>query len=220
MDPETAQIVLVALTVVGVVVWLAGLQFLSGSYRAVKALQPAEAPLAEPLVTDVPAPPSGSRLAGSAEVDGQASGLAGKAASILATGNQFGSIKIIEKTNERIIFERLGSGRWFQRGELHFTAVGQGRSRVDWAAELSNVSWLLWLGGLFQVLGLIALVVGSWAIYTYVVPSPDPAVRSQAVQMVQAVHFLWPPFLLGSLYRRGPKEVTAQFEALTHNLPF
>jgi len=73
---------------------------------------------------------------------------------------------------------------------------------------------------LFQVLGLIAIVVGYWAIATYVIPSPDPGVRWQAVQMVQAVHFLWPPFLFGARYRRSVREVTAQFQALANNLPF
>jgi hypothetical protein len=78
----------------------------------------------------------------------------------------------------------------------------------------------LWLGGLFQAAGLLALVVGCWAVYTYVASSPDPAVRWQTFQMAQAVHFLWPPFLCGGLYRRGARAVAAQFEALAHNLPY
>lgn len=57
-------------------------------------------------------------------------------------------------------------------------------------------------------------------IYTYVASSPNPATRWQTLQMLQAVHFLWPPFLFGALYRRGVKEVVAQLEALVHNLPF
>jgi hypothetical protein len=69
-------------------------------------------------------------------------------------------------------------------------------------------------------LGLIALAVGGWAVFTYVASSPEPAVRWQTVQMVHVVHFLWPPFLFGALYRRGMQGVAAQFEALAHNLPY
>src|SRR5262249_33300367 len=41
----------------------------------------------------------------------------------------------------------------------------------------------------------------------------------QTFQMAQAVHFLWPPFLFGALYRQG-RRAAAQFEALAHNLPY
>ncbi len=80
--------------------------------------------------------------------------------------------------------------------------------------------WLLWLGALFQAAGLIALVVGCWAVYTYIVCSRDPNVRWQTMQMIQVCHLLWPPFLLGALYRRGRREVVSRFEALAHNLPY
>jgi hypothetical protein len=60
----------------------------------------------------------------------------------------------------------------------------------------------------------------SWAVFTYLVSAPEPAVRWQTLQMLQVVHFLWPPFLFGALYRRGMKEVTAQFEAVAYNLPY
>jgi len=79
---------------------------------------------------------------------------------------------------------------------------------------------LLWWGASFQLLGLIALAVGFWLIRTYVVPDPDPAVRGQTVQMAQAVHFLWPPFLFGALYRRGYKALRTALDTLVHNLPY
>jgi hypothetical protein len=221
VDPEVAQVVFYAITAIGIVVWLAGLQFLSGARRAVKAAQ-----VDEWVLTDLPSAAARNRLTGSAEVDGQPSALADKAASLLAQGAPvaFGPVKIVEKTDDTVTFERLGSAdlavaRWFRRGELRFAAAGQGRTRIDWVAELADRSVFLWLGGLFQVLGLLALVVGGWAIYTYVLPSPDPAVRWQSVQIVQAVHFLWPPFLFGTRYRRGVTDVAAQFEALANNLP-
>jgi hypothetical protein len=222
VDPEAAQILLLAITAVAVIVWLIGLRFLVASARAGKP-----GPGDENAETDFSPSAATNQLTGSAEVEGQPGVLAARAASVLAKGNPFGPIKIVEKTASRIVFERLvpsvvnqPASRWFRRGELRITPLGQGRSRVEWAVELTNMGWLLKLGALFQVLGLVAIAVGCWAIYTYVVSSPDPAVRWQTLQMLQVSHFLWPSFLVGGLYRRGRREVAARFEALAHNLPY
>jgi hypothetical protein len=98
--------------------------------------------------------------------------------------------------------------------------TGSGRTRIDWVAEVTTLRWLLKVGVVFQLIGLIALVVGSWALFTYVASSPHPGLRWQAFQMLQIAHLLWPPFLFGSLYRWGRSAVRAQFDALVHNLPF
>jgi hypothetical protein len=70
------------------------------------------------------------------------------------------------------------------------------------------------------VAGLVALVGGGWAAYTFLASSPNPAARGQTLQMLQAVHFLWPPFLFGALYRWGNSAVAGQFDAFAHNLPY
>jgi hypothetical protein len=224
MDPEVARVVLAVITAAGAVVWLAGLQFLLASSRARRSgtrHDPAEVALAG-------GPPEGW-LAGSAEVEGQASALASRAAAVLAQSSPsaFGPVMILEKADDHVRFEQAGvgvgnrpAGQWFRRGELRFTPLGPGRTRVEWAVEPADLRWLLWLGGLFQAAGLAALVIGAWAVYTFLASSPDPAARWQTFQMLQAVHFLWPPFLFGALYRRGTTAVAAQFEALAHNLPY
>jgi hypothetical protein len=223
MDPETAGVVLAAITTVGALVWLAGLRFLITSARA----QPREAPDSGEVVRDGEQPEGW--LCGSAEVAGDAGELAARAAALLAKSNllTFGPVKILEKTDENVRFERVGEGvanqppgQWFRRGELRFTLVRAGRTRVTWAIEPANVRWLLWLAWGFQVGGLLVLVGGCWGLATYVASSPDPAIRWQTVQMAQAVHFLWPPFLFGGLYRVGAHRVAAQFDALAHNLPY
>jgi hypothetical protein len=223
MSPEAAQIALWVILAVGAVVWLAGLQFLLASRRRRAAPQEA---LGEGALAG-----EGREgwLSGSAEVDGEAIALASRAASALAKGSPytFGPVKILEKTDDLIRFERVGGdvghqpgGQLFRRGELRFTPLRPGRTRIEWAVEPARLRFLLWLGGLFLALGLLALVGGGWAIATYVVSDPDPAVRGQTFQMLQAVHFLWPPFLCGGLYRRLSRVAPAQLEALVHNLPF
>lgn len=220
MSTETAQLVLGIIGGVGFIVWLAGLQFLFSSAR-VGQRENASRDFQEPIPENW--------LAGSAEVEGQPAVLAKRAAALLVkqTPGPFGPIKIVEGSDDRLVFERVGprvgglqQGEWLRRGEMRFTAIGRDRTRIDYAIERAPLRWLLWLGGLFQALGLAALGVGAWLIGTLVVPSPDPAVRTQAIQMIQVVHFLWPPFLMGFLYRRGIRSVRATFDALAHNLPY
>jgi hypothetical protein len=213
---EIAKLVVVGITLIGAIVWLFSLKFLAKSAR-----------LMQPVPDKGPAePPSRNLLAGSAEVEGAAKTLANKAATMLAKGT-LGPLKIVEKTDGFLIFERLDAnianqpaGNWFQRGELRFTALGNNRSRVEWIVEPSNFQWLLSVGGRVQVVGLLALVAGCWAMVTYVASSPEPAVRWQSVQMLQVIHVLWPPFLFGGLYRKGVRGITAQFDALANNLPY
>lgn len=222
MDPDVAQILLFAILVVDGIVWLIGLRFLVTSQQAGRSASSAETSEYDPSAVS-----SESGLTGSAEVEGQPSPLAAKAAATLAKGAIFGPVKIVEKSDNLIIFERLSpgianqpAGRWFRQADLRFTPAGYVRTRVEWVVQLASMGWLLWLGGLFLILALIVLVVGGWAIHSFVVSSPDPTVRWQTFQMMQVVHFLWPPFLFGALYRRGVKEVAAQFEALAQNLPY
>jgi hypothetical protein len=168
-------------------------------------------------------------LTGSAEVTGEAKTLVARAAMVLVQDSlhTLCPIQILEKTDDRLRFEQVRNGvgsqqaGWgFRQGELRFTPLGPGATHVAWAIELTNLRWLLWLGGLFQAAGLVALVAGCWVVYTYVASSPNPTVRWQTFQMLQVVHFLWPPFLFGTLYRRGERAVAARFEALVHNLPY
>src|ERR1700722_9931557 len=103
VNVEAAQVVLLVLAAIAVVVWLVGLQFLTRRYRTVKTATDESRDAAPPETS------SGIRLTGSAEVDGQPSLLAAKAAAVLANGNLLvlGPIRIVEKTDARGRFERL-----------------------------------------------------------------------------------------------------------------
>jgi len=216
MPPETAQQVVFGITAVGFVVWLISVNFL---VKAARLLQAGNQDRFDE-------PPAQKLLTGSAEVDGDPKNLAAKAAAVLAKGT-LGPVKIVDKTAERIVFERVDAGianqpagRWFRRGELRFTALRQDRTQVEWAVEPAALQWMLVAGGIVQIVGLVGLLAGCWAMSTYVATSPEPAVRWQSLQMLQVVHVLWPPFLFGGLYRRGMRGVRAEFEALVNNLPY
>src|SRR5262249_57083096 len=108
----------------------------------------------------------------------------------------------------------------FRRGEIRFQDRPGNRTRIDYNVAIPDHKGLLWGGFLVQALGLIALVVGFWLLEGQVVHSPNPATRIQVVQGVQVCHFLWPPFLFASLYRRPRRALRSAFDAFVHNLPY
>jgi hypothetical protein len=54
----------------------------------------------------------------------------------------------------------------------------------------------------------------------FVVNDLDPALRWQAVQMVQCIHFIWPPFLFVAIYRRQRTHLQTMLDAMVNNLPY
>src|SRR5262245_16452255 len=215
VSAETAQTVLVAIAAVGAVVWLVGLWFLAGSYKAGTTVPD---PMTDPFA-DIERQ-GANWLLGNVELNGQPAALKESAASRLTKASS-GCLRIVEQSGNRVAFERVGPllGGLPERGELRFSSPASNRTRIDYAVEIQGRRWLLRVGALFQVLGLVALVGGYWALQEFCVPSPNPDIRTQAVQMVQAIHFLWPPFLFGGLYRRTRKATRDAFETLLYSLP-
>lgn len=223
MQPEVARTILIAIAAVGGVTWLIALRFLTSSFRVKGSPGP------EPMDRlDPTTPRMGEVLEGRALVEGRPSELSAKATTILAkerTG-PLGSVKIMERSGDRVVFEGSRNLAWSQavcrvgRGELRFASSRDAQTEIRYQVELAGGRWLLPLGILFQALGAVALVVGFWALNTFAVTHPDAGVRGQVFQMLQAVHFLWPPFLCGGLYRFGRSSVRAQLDTLIHNLPY
>ena len=219
MNAATAEIVLYGITAIGAVVWCFGLRFLLNSRRLRQAKSADRFSMAKPAADNV--------IQGSAEVEGEPGELAVKAAASLAKGIdiQIGPLKILERSDERVAFEGPGPGgqlpgQIIRQGEIRFRRASQGKTDIDYQVEISRGQWLFVGGVICQILGLVALVVGFLLIHLLVVQSQDPQVRWQTVQMVQVVHFLWPPFLFGGLYRMHHRVVSRAFDTLVHNLPY
>lgn len=220
MDIETAQFVLIAIAGVGAVVWLISLQFLLSTFRRDRERCRQSTDVLE--LSETPQ----HLIVVSVEVDGEPAELAVKAAAILAKGaSHLAPVKILERTDQRIVFENVTSNvnqpsHFLRQGQLRLTPAGAGRTRIDSAIQLKTGNFLFWLSIAFQATGLVALVVGFTLLWLLAAPNPNPDVRVQVVQMVQAVHFLWPPFLFGALYRRGRNAVINGFDLLINNLPY
>ncbi|MHC4399608.1 MAG: hypothetical protein ACYTG0_08005 [Planctomycetota bacterium] len=220
MDVQTAELVLYAIVVVEAGVWLCGLRFLLNS-------RPARDDRLDDRF-DMERRDKGDFIVGSVEVDGDPADLAAKAAVALAKGdvNNLGPLKILERTDDGIVFEGgtpdltgRTLGRWVRRGEIRFVGRQRGGTEISYRIGVVRGGGLLWTGAAMQLAGLIAIVVGFYLIRTHVVPHPNAAVRAQTFQMVQAGHFLWPPFLAGGLCRMRSRALRGAFDTLIHNLP-
>jgi hypothetical protein len=150
-----------------------------------------------------------------------------KAARLLAEGKLGVPLKIVHCDEREVAFEPVMVLRWFKlrRGILRFEPAGSGRTRIGYSIiGRRSAQGLLWLAWLFQGLGLLAIAIGFYVISTHVVHHPDPSVRTQSVQMVQVIHFLWPPFLFAGVSRKFNRLLRTLsdrlLDALAHNLPY
>ncbi len=222
MDQETAKTIVIGITAVGAVAWLAGVTVM---FRATREQRAGASEAAEQLDAEGDRP--AGTIVGGTEIDGQPEALAAKLAEQLARNGlgPFGPIKIVACDRSEVAFEAAGpnlgaagyGGSGFRRGRALFTASGK-RTRIDYVVETSSRGILLALGWVALGLGLLALVAAPWLEFTYVLPNAN--LRTQAIQTVQMVHFLWPPFLFAFLSRQPARVLRAQMESLVHNLPY
>jgi hypothetical protein len=227
MDLETARLILYGITLVAGLAWLAGLQALASARRGARAASDlaAEQLLSEEEVGE-------GAVCGVAEVAGRPDELSAKLVPVLIrdASRFLGPVKVVDRTDDHVAFEWAGqidgqgmavpATEAYRRGFVRFSPLGNGRTRIEYLIDAPSGRWLLAMGGIFQLLGLVAIVAGFWAIETFILPSPNPGIRSQVFQMCQVVHLLWPPFLFASLYRRRGRIIRVGFDALVGNLPY
>jgi hypothetical protein len=224
MDLEISRVLVIAIVTIGAVVWLAGLATL---FRATRECQMRAREAAQRF--EIEGESAAGTIVGEAQVVGRPEELSAKLAGVLARDGMspLGPIKIIACDAHEVAFEsaiptegRSGYAQGgFRKGRIRLTPWGS-RTRVEYAIETSSGRLLLGLGWLFVVLGLIALAAGGYLMFTYVLASQNPAVRAQSIQMIQAIHFLWPPFLFAYLSRQPARFIRARIEALVNNLPY
>jgi hypothetical protein len=224
MDEQVAGLVVIAFTAVGAVVWLAAVATL---LRAGRERRPVAPDYYERF--EIEGTPKGHTIVGSAEVAGAPDELSAKLASALARGGlgRLGPVKILAQERGEVLFESAGGGSpgtsspatLVRRGRVRFEGFGA-RSRVEYAVESNSPRVLLVFGWAFVGLGLLTLIAVPTIQFLFVVPNPNSAIRSQALQTIQMCHVLWPPFLLAFLARQPGRLIRAEMDALVHNLPY
>ena len=109
------------------------------------------------------------------------------------------------------------TGATAHRGVVTTTPSGNG-TRARW--EITGQVGLLGAAKTVVVVGAIVVAGLYCALRAFVVTSDHEAVRWQALQMVQAVHVLWPPFLLAGLARKMRREVVTEVQRVLANAPY
>lgn len=226
MDTQTATLTLAAIVAGAFFIWLMGVQ-----YRRIATMNNPTPD--DPTLEEFHLPEGTSKgdwLLGQLEVQGDPERLVENTSALLVRqgASSFGPIKILEKSKNQLQFEIVGPAvmsqhhhtKWFQHAVLRFTSRGGNSTRIDYAVELAPLRFLIGIATVIQILGLAILLAGAWFIYTFVVSSPQEAIRWQTLQMLQIIHLLWPPFLFIILYRRGREEIKARLEAFLTNLPY
>jgi DNA-binding transcriptional ArsR family regulator len=174
--------------------------------------------------------PSGVNT-GSVDLPGSPEEVSRRIAKTLVAGSQRVSARILE-ADSRLVRAQLRPVLPSRGGR---SSIGTNAGAVlvchiDRRIEGCRVEYTLDTGELGQsyrtitaallALGAAAIVVAAVLFPTVVIPSDDPAIRGQTVQVVQLVHFLWPPFLLTYQARRA-RSMTAEYALdLMANLPY
>jgi hypothetical protein len=227
IETGTAQLILIGITTCGAVVW-----FCAATYflRAVRSAQPRPPETADRFEAEER--PKDNTAWGALDVSGNAAELAEKLGAILSRGGLCGHLVRIEsRTDRELVFDVLGpmgmqagasagggaSYRGAKRCWVRFQPVSSHETRVEYVLQIPPAIGLVIGGGVFVVVGLIVLVAGF--VLSEIFAIPDARFRGQVVQMVQTVHFLWPPFLFGSLIKRMRSLLPVNLETMIQNLP-
>jgi hypothetical protein len=194
MDGPAAAFWLDAITTGAAAVWIAGAWFVASTKRR----------CSEPI-------------RGERRVDAPAADVMRSLTQQLVTGGGgvLRQVSIDSATDREV---RWHAGRPLaHEGRITITP-GAGSTRVEW--ELTRGTGQLLAGMIVVGLGALVVVGLHLALRTYVLPSPHEAVRAQVIQMVQAVHVLWPPFLIAGLARLLHRHLGQEVERMVGNAPF
>lgn len=224
MEVEQAQSALNIITVGVGILWIIGTWYVARAARVGKvSCLPEPQPV---LVHDVTVPRA---VVGTDDIEGPPAENQAQAVRALATGvgHHLGNVRIAEEAPGYVRFEGArgvkgsrGSGLSLGQGELWFSLQTGHTTHVDYAVEVTAGGPLISLARIVNVLGLIAIVIGYLAISKWIIPSPFAETRAQVFQMLQTIHFLWPPFLLAGLYQYQHAAVAGAVETFVHNLPY
>ena len=234
MSTETATLILNLIAAVALVGWVAGLTFVIATGRMIASVShppDGEArfePEVDPTVAgDFGAGPTSSApargrttLYGEGLIEGQAARLARRFASRLASSGLAPGFpaRVVEAADDRVGFEAPSTvGQ--PRGVVEFADAGGGRVGTRYRVDVGGTTSLLVGAGVILAAGLLAIVSGYWLVSTYVISLGNPAARVQTIQMLQVVHLIWPPFLLGGIARRRVGVVREALDTTLANLP-
>ena len=107
----------------------------------------------------------------------------------------------------------------FDSVDFEFAPKGASMAEVRYRVVTARLARVMrTVGYVFVFLGGAALVAVAHVMLNYVVENPNPAVRYQVFQTLQAGHFLWPPFLMSYVYGRSRRGLCQFLENVIEGL--
>jgi hypothetical protein len=229
MTVETADLVLYIITGIACIIWMIAFRVLWGMDHPRSQRQLAQREEADQY--DVRQDSSSRRDAdsqlvsialGKTQVAGNFEELSLRLARQVAL--RLPAAKIVSQTANELVLGPTAAGRWlgFERIDVRFLPLGENLTEVEhnvWQRPPRAPRWAWFLSGL----GLVVIVVAYLFIKAFVVSHPNAAIRWQTVQMVQVIHFLWPPMLAripAKASKTAGKAVAGVLEGMITNLPY
>lgn len=215
MSPETAQFVLVALALCGVLAWL----FALWGFERLRRPGPGESEQRDGT--------GGTRL-----VAVRTRLLVGEPADIgegllraLATGGGWGGAPVVVKRESPLILTaaviappRLAAVPAFTACRIELRPAPGGGTEATFGADYTAcrrrallIAGSVLAAGLAVMVGLVAFL------WLKVLPSDKAALRGQVVQAIQMIHVLWPPWLVYALYQRARRATDIYLDAAAAN---
>jgi hypothetical protein len=217
MTFNTAQLILAVIATAAVTTWLAGCHYLANSQAKAAKRDRTEREWTDRESRLSVGP---TTIIGGGEIAGERDALLTKLAAKIARDGIWpgGPIEIVESRDGLLEFVSPGEPA-NPRGQIRLASAGTGRTRYEYEVEFRGLGRFLKMGWIIQGAGLVMLTVIYGALHIWVTPAANPAVRAQSFQLVQVVHLLWPPFMLGHRYRSQYSQVRRQMDTLLRNLP-
>jgi hypothetical protein len=200
----------IGIMAVGAVIWLIGFLMSRRAFAAAVG----GGGVKEPIEIELGPEEAGKEIA--RRLTGQSSGLSVRV--LACTANEL---------NARVnLYPGVAAGALAQdpdRGAMlkcRLTSTMKG-TRVSWSIDTRPLTGMLETATYIVLgLGVLALAAAAFIFPLWVMPHPEPAVRWQVVQTVQALHLQWPPIMLAFLARRRRVLVEARVGDLFANMTF
>ncbi len=225
MTVETAELVLNIITGIAVIVWMIVFRVLWGmNHRRPAPVNDRDADQYD--VQQTPSADAASQLVCISSDKMQIAGNFEELSLRLArqVAQRLPAAKISSQTSNELVLAPISTSRWlgFERIDIAFTPLGENLTEVEhhvWQKPTRAPAWASWLSGL----GLVVIVVSYLVLKKFVANYPNPAVRWQTIQMVQVIHFLWPPLMAiipVKAQKTTGKAVAGVVDGMITNLPY
>ncbi len=210
MSPEVAATFCYGTLAAGTLTWLLALRAHRRAFRPADLREP---DLLARFEIEIDAPPS--RVSERASEALRTGGLPGLGGALLT------EVRPDRIAGELSMIARRGPGRKLGF-EIHLrdSTAGPGAAAEVVLRRKGGEGLRIASAILVYLAAPLLLATAFFVMRAFVLPSDDPNLRAQAVQTIQIVHVLWPPFLLAHFHRRLVRVLRESLATVLRNAAF